>query len=299
MNPEIHIHTEKLSFGYSESREVTKQYALHCHNFYEVYYFLEGEVDYLVEGQRYRPTADSVLLLSPHVFHGVRINSPMPYKRYSMHFHPDLLSQERRPFLLHSFPQSGRPEEKTIYFEHVDKFRLPSCLESLEECALMPEPFREQILPIRVEALLAEIAAMSIAVKSYSGNETENTVTDILFYINKHLSEAITLDHIADHFFISKHHLNKVFRKATGTTVMDYLLRKRVVHAQLMLNNGCHAKDAALKSGFGDYSSFYRAYIKTLGHAPGKDRGIFLAVSEQMKQETVFMHVESQRADNL
>lgn len=289
MDPGAHIQTELLSFGYSVSREVTEQYALHCHNFYEVYYFLEGDVDYLVEGQHYRPTADSVLLLSPHAFHGVRVNSDLPYKRYSLHFHPDLLSQERRSFLLYAFPRSGRAEEKTIYFEHADKFRMPSWLESLEECARMPEAVREQMLPIRVEALLGEIAAMSMATVPYGESRTGDTVTDILFFINKHLGEAITLEDISNHFFISKHHLNKVFRRATGTTVMDYLLRKRVAHAQLLLNRGCHAKDAAAESGFGDYSSFYRAYVKTLGHTPGKDRGTFLAVSEQIGQDTVFL----------
>lgn len=292
MNPAAGIHTEKISFGYSASREVTEQYALHCHNFYEIYYFIEGDVDYLVEGQHYKPTANSLLLLSPHAFHGVRINSALPYKRYSLHFHPELLSQERRAFLLRSFPQSGRAEERPIYFEHAEKYRLPVFLESLEECGLLPEPFREQMLPIRLEALLSEIAAMSIAVAPDARDRLENTVTDILFYINKHLSEPLTLDDISEHFYISKHHLNKVFRKATGTTVMDYLLRKRVVHAQLLLNNGCHAKDAAFSSGFGDYSSFYRAYVKTLGHTPGKDRGTFLAVSEQMRQETVIVHVQ-------
>ena len=166
---------------------------------------------------------------------------------------------------------------------------MPACLESLEECAWMPENVREQMLPIRVEALLGEIAAMSMATAPYAENRTEDTVTEILFYMNKHLREPITLDEISNHFFISKHHLNKVFRRATGTTVMDYLLRKRVAHAQLLLNRGCHAKDAALESGFGDYSSFYRAYVKTLGHTPGKDRGNFLAVPEQMGQDTVFL----------
>ncbi len=294
MNPDVCINTEKISFGYAVSREVTEQYALHCHNFYEVYCFLEGDVDYLVEGRHYKPRANSLLLLSPHAFHGVRVNSTAPYKRYSLHFHPELLSRERRSVLLRAFPQSGRAEEREIYFEDGEKYRLPAFLESLEECALLPEPFREQLLPIRLEALLSEIAVMSAAAAPDSKDETENRVTEILFYMNKHLSEPITLDDISAHFYISKHHLNKVFRRATGTTVMDYLMRKRVVYAQLLLNNGFHAKEAAFSSGFGDYSSFYRAYVKTLGHTPGKDRGTFLAVSEQMRQETVAVHVHGQ-----
>jgi AraC-like DNA-binding protein len=86
------------------------------------------------------------------------------------------------------------------------------------------------------------------------------------------LTEPFSLDHISEHFFISKHHLNKLFRLATGTTIYDYLLYKRVIYAQQLLIDGLNASEAALEAGFKDYSSFYRAYTKFLGHSPAKDR---------------------------
>ena len=73
MDSTAHINTDLVSFGYSESTYVMTDYALHCHNFYEVFYFLSGDADYLVEGVNYQPTPGSVLLLSPHAFHGVRV----------------------------------------------------------------------------------------------------------------------------------------------------------------------------------------------------------------------------------
>ena len=42
MNPAAFIHTDKVSLGYRESDEATEDYFLHCHNFYEVYFFLDG-----------------------------------------------------------------------------------------------------------------------------------------------------------------------------------------------------------------------------------------------------------------
>ena len=48
-----YIDTEQVNFGYSDSIYTTPDYDLHCHNFYEVYFFLEGDVDYLVEGVSY------------------------------------------------------------------------------------------------------------------------------------------------------------------------------------------------------------------------------------------------------
>ena len=62
MDSTAHINTDLVSFGYSESTYVMTDYALHCHNFYEVFYFLSGDADYLVEGVNYQPTPGSCLL---------------------------------------------------------------------------------------------------------------------------------------------------------------------------------------------------------------------------------------------
>ena len=132
------------------------------------------------------------------------------------------------------------------------------------------------MLPICVEALLMQIADMSDSCNAFSkqSDTPQTQLSSILFYLNQHLKDPVTLDEISDHFFISKHHLNKVFKKATGTTVIDYLLRKRIAYAQMLLFNGYHAKEAAANSGFLDYSSFYRSYVRILGHPPGADRGV-------------------------
>lgn len=119
MDSTAHINTDLVSFGYSESTYVMTDYALHCHNFYEVFYFLSGDADYLVEGVNYQPTPGSVLLLSPHAFHGVRVNSTAPYRRYSLHFHPDLLLPERRDFLLRAFPQTGENAPDSLFILNI------------------------------------------------------------------------------------------------------------------------------------------------------------------------------------
>lgn len=273
MDVNARIDTDQVSFGYSISQSVTSDYALHCHNFYEVYFFLEGDVDYLVEGCPYKPTPNSLLLLSPHCFHGVKVNSSRPYRRYSIHFHSGVLSAERRTFLLSAFSFPDKPVP-TIYFEHVDRAGMLYYFEALEDCARKPVSLQNRLLPICVEALLARIVSMSadFAPQLPHASYTD-TVYDILLYLNQHVEDPITLDQLCERFFISKHHLNKVFRRATGTTVFDYLLHKRVILAQELLSGGLSAQEAAVRAGFGEYSSFYRSYRRILGHSPLKDRG--------------------------
>lgn len=70
MDKQAHVTTEQVSYGYSESEIPTEEYALHCHNFYEVYFFLDGDVDYLVEGTQYSPPQTAFSCCPPMYFMG-------------------------------------------------------------------------------------------------------------------------------------------------------------------------------------------------------------------------------------
>lgn len=276
--PNQRFSKDYITFSYNESEYTTDRHDLHCHNFYEIYFFMEGDVDYLVEGHRYRPTPGSLLLLSPNVFHGVKIVKNQVYKRISVHFHPDILTPERRTFLLSVFPTQETLHQEQIFYEHTDRFLLPFFFESLLDCISIPDELTDRLLPIRIESLLSQIVAMTEVLspqkkETVSGSSSE-TIPEMIRYINEHLTDDITLDFLSARFFISKHHLNKIFRKATGTTVMDYLLHKRIAAAQQLLIGGASAQNACLQAGFHDYSAFYRAYTRIMGHTPVKDRGV-------------------------
>ncbi|SHO51524.1 AraC family transcriptional regulator [Anaerocolumna xylanovorans] len=268
------ITTEHIMFGYSYSNETSKDYQLHCHNFFEVYYFLEGDVDYLVEGKHYKPVPHSMLLLAPNVFHGVRINSDTTYRRIALHFFPELLSMERRTMLLSVFPGVTREDKKEIYYEGTAKEKFYPFLEALIECAKLPADLRDTFVPVYLEALLSRIKACQS--KTGIPDKTEGnseTINQVINYLNEHFTSQITLDFIAERFCLSKHHLNKVFRRATGTTLWDYLTYKRVIYAKQLLMGGHSAEEASRLCGFSDYSAFYRAYRKITGNSPVKDRG--------------------------
>ena len=111
-----------------------------------------------------------------------------------------------------------------------------------------------------------------------------STQEGVLAYLNRHFNETITLDDLADRFFISKNHLNRSFRKATGTTIRDYLIGKRVSYVQQLLINGIPATQAATLAGFGDYTAFYRAYVKRFGHAPSHDRNPARTASQNLAE---------------
>lgn len=119
--------------------------------------------------------------------------------------------------------------------------------------------------------LLPLLNEISLAFGSASDAEVTKSLDNrIVSYINRHIAEDITLDDICDRFYISKAQLCRIFKKATASTVGEYITVKRLVNARQLILSGTSPTKAYLQCGFRDYSVFYRAYKKQYGEPPSK-----------------------------
>ena len=270
--PTLITYKKNVVPNYLDSVEKRSDFQVHCHNIYEIYYFLEGDADYFVEGKQYKLVPNSILLLAPHALHGVRINSDKPYRRFTIHFNADLISIDRRSFLLSPFPNQKITRSHEVYYQNVDSFNLRPFFDAIVNCKKLPTDLADKLLPVYIEALLSQLVLLC---RATSTSETSivlsDTAIEIIDYINKHLTEPMTLDSLSKHFFISKNHINRIFRTAIGTTVFDYITYKRIGKAQYYLGTGLSPTVVATKVGFNDYSTFYRAYKKITGHSPAQE----------------------------
>lgn len=95
-------------------------------------------------------------------------------------------------------------------------------------------------------------------------------VAPILDYIRDNLSEPLSLDQIASQFYISKHYLCRIFKAATGFSVMEYIIYSRVLLARQLLQEGYSVQQAGEHSGFSDNSHFIRTFGHLTGVTPGR-----------------------------
>ena len=109
---------------------------------------------------------------------------------------------------------------------------------------------------------------LSSARKELISHNDEELGAKVARYINEHIEENILLDEVARRFFISKYYLCRLFKKYSGVSVHAYITQKRVLYAKQLIESGQTASGAAYKVGFGDYSAFYRAYVKQIGKPP-------------------------------
>lgn len=101
-------------------------------------------------------------------------------------------------------------------------------------------------------------------------NEKNELLSDklktILHYLDEHYTENISLDQLAEHFFISKYYLSREFKKEFGTTVIQYVLAKRINNAKELLRySNSSIEEIAHLCGIDDASYFNKVFRKMEG----------------------------------
>lgn len=99
----------------------------------------------------------------------------------------------------------------------------------------------------------------------------DDIIKNTIRYINKNLTDELSLETISGKLYCSKSSLNRKFREIMGCTVWEYVIRRRIYNARQILFFSHSVTEVFEKSGFGDYSSFFRSYKKVVGISPKED----------------------------
>ena len=234
-------------------------HAPHCHNAYEIIYCLSaGKNRMTIEGEHFFMHAGRLYLSKERQYHYVEPDKTTPYHRYILNFATEDcdLPPEDLQRVFSSPVKNARAQkevgalmEKMIVERHGDS------------------PRREIMQRSLLNQLLYQIAEL----KADESGEISPLVSRTVEYINANLEEDLSLDRLADALYNDKFYLCHTFREVMGTSVSQYVQRKRVITAQNLIRSGMRPTLAAEKVGYSDYSTFYRAYRKILGRSPARE----------------------------
>jgi len=89
-------------------------------------------------------------------------------------------------------------------------------------------------------------------------------------FIARHYLEPLTVEQVAKAARLHPNYAMAVFKRTFHLTVLDYLTRYRISHAQrLLVTTDAKIVDVAQATGFQSLSRFYEAFEKLCGCAPG------------------------------
>lgn len=244
-----------------------REFEWHYHDFHKIIVFVSGKVTYHIEGKAYQLKPQDILLVSQGAIHKPEIDPSIPYERYIFWIRDDLSSSE----LNTCFQKANDRSFNLIRLDSVLQEKLKDLLPEIEH-SLRDAQFGDSILS---KALFAQFMVYINRIflksstapdqKSYS---SDSQVEQLLKYINRNLSENLSIDHLAERFFFSKYHMMRKFKKETGYTIHNYIISKRLLHARSLIAQGTPVMKAAMQSGFQDYTAFVRAYKKQFGTVP-------------------------------
>ena len=98
--------------------------------------------------------------------------------------------------------------------------------------------------------------------------DNRTIIQQSLDYIEENLQTEITATELAEMAGFSLFHYYRLFQQATGLAVMQYILRRRLLHGVYAMKQGITKIDAALLYGFDTYAGFYKAFCREFGSTP-------------------------------
>lgn len=254
----------------SEQRE----FSYHYHDFDKLICFLGGKVDYMIEGKKYELEPYDFLLVNRNEIHKPMVDFTVPYERIILYIEHEFLEQYREEEydLTTCFAKTGEEQTNVVRFPAVVTRQLCDMLIKMEVCN-QSEPYAKELYE---ELLFLEFIILfngACVEHEYAYHRTakyNKKVIDMIQYINENLSEELSIDRLADSFFMSKYHMMRRFKEETGYSIHQYITEKRVLAAKAMIQEGMSANAAAIECGFKDYSTFARAFYKCVGRMPSE-----------------------------
>lgn len=257
-------------FNYKDARKYTVP--VHHHDFYEIYFYLSGNVQFMVEDKTYSLLPGDILLIPPGTFHRAIVAPDTHDERIVLWIDRSFLSGLYEP-----------GEDLSICFQAGRNLLRPTVVERADIQGIAMELVNEyygkkyasSLAALgRLVCLMVGLNRIALAGEGRIQSDTvsETLVSKVLSYIGSHYAENITLDSVADQFFVSKYHLSHEFSEAVGTSVYKYIIMKRLVAARQLIADGMSPGDACHECGYRDYANFYRAFTALYGVSPGSVR---------------------------
>ncbi len=106
-----------------------------------------------------------------------------------------------------------------------------------------------------------------------SSDREPSAVATAKQFVQSHVDEPITLEQVVQHVHISRFYFCKLFRKATGMTLTEYVARVRVEKAKtLLVDPSLRISEVVFAAGFGSSPRFKSVFKRYVGMAPTEYR---------------------------
>ncbi len=248
--------------------------SLHSHDFYEILYCTNTcGAEYLLGADRYRLQQGDILIVPPGMSHRPLLpeQMPEPYRR-------DVLWVSREFFdqLLQNTCGCAWGSLTTAHLLRTAGTRwefLGGLFRSgVQESEQRRPGWQSLVLGNTINLLTYLYRATAENTGALLPAEEPQLLDRIMAYIEQNLAEKITLADVARRFYVSQSTVSQTFRNKMGVSFYRCVTQRRLIAAKSLILQDVPLEVVGRRVGFGDHSTFYRAFKQEYGISPRQFR---------------------------
>ena len=263
----------------------------HVHETIELHFILEGQRLMFVDRETYRLSPQSAIVVNHNLIHKTSTAPGFPpdHHNFILQLDRSRFDQILRVAGLRGFDDFGdrfngvatfNESEWQLILSVISEFKA-MCEEDKMGAAVSMEDAHAflylQALELasifakaRRRLLHAELEAnQKVVPETVVKTGVHQKVHEVALYLQTHIHESVSLEELAQRFFMSRSYLTRSFRNVTGFSVVEYMTYIRIQKAQQLLRESDRSiTEIADLCGFGNITYFEKVFKTTTGHTP-------------------------------
>lgn len=244
----------------------------HFHDFHKILLLMKGNVSYCVEGRTYDLQADDIVFIPAGEVHRPVLHDTAIYERIIIYISKDYLNTYRTDNydLAQCLIEAHQKQSHVLRVPAFGTTKLGQIVRELEQSLDSNEYANELYHNLLFLEFMIQLNRVAIhdGIEYLSNSSSNKKMIDVIDYLNEHLTDDLSIDFLAETFYLSRYHLMHAFKEETGYTIGNYLSTKRLLLARDRIRQGEPITNVCYECGFRNYSTFSRAYKKNFGCSP-------------------------------
>lgn len=260
------------TYGVFYSKTSTIESSIHVHNCCEILFCLCGGESFLIDNTIYNVNDGDIFVINQFEPHKITFKENQKFERYAFQIHPKFIYEHSTEDsdLSICFNTRNHPLCNKVSLSQEEISYMRSLIKKLSSSYGFGDDIIKNNAVTEMLTFINGKFIQSTPDKSLPSGKNNKVIKDAIKYINLHYGEDIRLSDVALNSYVSVNHLCILFKKQLGTTVLSYILSKRISEAKKHLKNGKSITETYTLCGFNDYANFIRSFKKIVGVSPGK-----------------------------
>jgi AraC-like DNA-binding protein len=274
------LNLQLLNVGFSE-QNASWNWKKVCSPFARMYYVKGGEARAYLGGKSYLLEPEHLYLTPPFALHDDECSSY--FALYYIHFYEAALNKES-VFDRYDFPVALgaapldlllterlvqlNPESYLTQFDPELYDNAPTISQSIARNSRMPAH-----VIVETQGILVQLLSRFLKSARVKSEHKDARINKSLQYIHENTGKEISVSQLAGASCITEDHFIRIFKKAVHLTPMQYINRKKIEKAQLLLlTTDMPVRDVAFELSIDNVSYFNRIFKQHTGTTPGSYR---------------------------